>query len=59
VLIFSFVPNASCKHFQNLEVKREYLSYTIEAGTPCNLTMSLMYISVSLGTESVMQNGMK
>jgi hypothetical protein len=59
MLIFSFVPIASCKHVQNHEVKQGSLSDTIEAGIPCNLTISLMYSSVSFGTESVIWNRMK
>jgi hypothetical protein len=31
----------------------------MEADTPCNLTMSLIYNSASLGIESVIWNGME
>jgi hypothetical protein len=59
VLMFSFVPIASCRCVQNREVNLGSLSDTIEAGISCNLTISLMYSSVSFDTISVIWNGMK
>jgi hypothetical protein len=57
--MFNFVPIASCRHVQNREVNLGSLSDTIEAGIPCNLTISLMYSSVDFGTKSMIQNRMK
>jgi hypothetical protein len=59
VLMFNFVPIASYRHVQNQEVKLGSLSNRIEAGIPCNLTISFTYSSVNFGTESVMWNRIK
>jgi hypothetical protein len=46
------VPKARCILGHNLDVNQGSLSETIEIGTPCNLTTSLIYNWASYSTES-------
>src|SRR6202011_5113788 len=45
--ISNLVPNILCILFQNLEVNFESQSDTIDSGSPCNWTISLMYSDAS------------
>jgi hypothetical protein len=50
VLNCNLVSTASCRVFQNLDVKQESQSDTIDSSIPCNRTISYKYNSVNFSS---------
>jgi hypothetical protein len=53
VLNLNLVPIASCRLFQNLDVKRRSRFETMVVSTPCNLTTSWTYNSANFSTSTL------